>query len=459
MSMPHLKVRRPLAFVAALIAVAATGLVARRLAPAGSDAAEALARVQAGESPDSIVIAASAYRECGRVPVKERARCYERIFFDVTATRGVRLAMRSLNRLGTLDSSVLVGGHEIAHAIGNFAGGQAGDPAVAFASCTEAFESGCYHGVLQKYLEGVRQLDPGTLSALCQPYMSPKASRWVLFQCLHGLGHGLLRYHGFELPPALASCDLLAQKFYRESCYGGVFMENIARGLAVPPATDAAHASHTAATASSAGAQTAGHEHMHGTASGGGPAFKSLDRDDPLYPCSAVAEKYVPACYDLQTTVILNFAKGDVAAAAKVCDRAPALMSYRCYESLGRDISSVARQNSVEGVRLCALGTPRYQPWCYAGIARNFVNVNGKPDEGFAFCRAVSGDANAMKCYEAVGSMVRYLSPSDRRRETMCTAAGDRRYVEACRYGAQLNDRPPRGLPLDGGGAASGVSG
>lgn len=446
MGKPVSKLVWPLAAVVAVVCVAGAYAAVHRYRAARSDAGEALALVQAGESPDSLAIADSAYRLCGGAEATARWACYQKLFFDVTASRGVRLAMRSLSRLGALDSSIAASGHDLAHAIGNYAGGRGGDAAVAFGSCTEAFESGCYHGVLQKYLEGVRHLDAASLSALCQPYMTPRASRFVLFQCLHGLGHGLLRYHAFELPHALASCDLLAEKFYRESCYGGVFMENFDRALAAPqPAADA-HASHAAA---SSGAPSPAHEHMHGMASGAAPAFKALDPNDPLYPCSAVADKYLPACYELQTTVILNHTKHDIGAAAKICDRAPGKMVYRCYEGLGRDISSVARLNAADGVRLCALGTPSYQPWCYAGVARDFVNANGRPDDGIAFCRAVSGDANTMKCYEAVGDMIRSLTRSDRRRDAMCAAAGDPRRVEACRYGAERTERAPAGLPLD----------
>src|SRR5919202_1749333 len=142
MGKPVSKLVWPLALVVALVCVGGAYLVAHRYRAARSG--EALALVQAGESPDSIAIADSAYRLCGGTPQTAKWACYQRLFFDVTASRGVRLAMRSLSRLGALDSNVAAGGHDLAHAIGNYAGGRGSDPGVAFASCTEAFESGCY---------------------------------------------------------------------------------------------------------------------------------------------------------------------------------------------------------------------------------------------------------------------------------------------------------------------------
>ncbi len=52
-------------------------------------------------------------------------------------------------------------------------------------------------------------------------------SDFIAYQCVHGLGHGLMIYTGYDLPLALATCDKLATSWDQTSCTGGVFMENL----------------------------------------------------------------------------------------------------------------------------------------------------------------------------------------------------------------------------------------
>jgi len=51
-----------------------------------------------------------------------------------------------------------------------------------FSACGDGFSSGCRHGVIQAYFESREQVTQPEVEALCQPFKSPGASRWVLFQ-------------------------------------------------------------------------------------------------------------------------------------------------------------------------------------------------------------------------------------------------------------------------------------
>jgi hypothetical protein len=44
--------------------------------------------------------------------------------------------------------------------------------------------------------------------------------------------------------------------------------------------------------------------------------FKMRDPKDPLYPCTAIAEKYVPSCYQNQGGILLGAVGSDFARAA-----------------------------------------------------------------------------------------------------------------------------------------------
>jgi len=353
----------------------------------------------------------------------------------IVKTAGVATAMDVLSVVGALDEDVQRDGHVYAHAIG-ITGFQS-DPDVGktFARCSELFQSGCYHGVIQAYLDHV--LDPsvmddsGRINGLCQAYRTETGSRWLLFQCVHALGHGLTSFYAHDLPRALHGCDLLTDDWDRHSCYGGAFMENVVH--AIHPHHPTPHAK-----------QAAPAEHQgHGQPSD----FMPIKANDPLHPCSMLDDRYLTDCYLMQTSIILYLNHGDMAEAARTCDGAPPAMRVACYQSLGRDISSYSLQQPDESIRMCSLGNPEYQPWCFVGLVKNFIDITSKPESGLNFCPRVPDRTNQMKCYEAVGEEIWALTANATQRASLCgKTQGD--LSEACRYGARLRQEPPMGVPI-----------
>ncbi|HZH81261.1 MAG TPA: hypothetical protein VFD68_08140, partial [Gemmatimonadales bacterium] len=141
------------------------------------------ARDQAGASqarqaptPDSIALADSALRTCRGLSGDAQMDCYDGFLDPLVTSRGVRTAMGTLNALGARDAQLRVDGHVYAHAIGITAGSAGGaDLTRAFASCSEIFQSGCYHGVIQAYFERVRTVDTASANRMCSSYASPGA--------------------------------------------------------------------------------------------------------------------------------------------------------------------------------------------------------------------------------------------------------------------------------------------
>jgi hypothetical protein len=358
---------------------------------------------------------ASAKSSCESLGGTERTACYRQLLSKRLTTSGVAAAATTLDSLAAGDHDIAQHAHEYAHGVGIEAYGLSDDIAGTFAACGDGFSSGCRHGVIQAYFEARDDVTGTDVEALCEPFKAPGASRWVLFQCVHGMGHGLTMFHGHDLPKALTGCDMLRDSWDRESCYGGAFMENVIN----------ATAPHHPAT------QLAAESHHHVT-------FKAIDPAEPLYPCSIMEEKYLHACYQMQTSVILHLNGGKIGAAAKVCDRAPVHMRPVCYQSLGRDVTAYTMRNSRKTAELCRLGSPQYRPACYVGAAKALVDWTATTDTAFAFCGIVAAEPGGPSCYQALGEEIATLLASGEARAAQCDRAQDPMAVAHCRRGAGL---------------------
>jgi predicted small secreted protein len=399
-------------------------------------------------------------RECGsRFRVKQA--CVERTLVALIDQTGIGRTMEVLDTLVIVDGDVRFNAHALAHGLGIAAYRTPETLASTFAACPPTQMSGCYHGVVQGYFLSLARQGklPGTpeLDTMCEPH---RGTTFLFFQCAHGMGHGLMAVHDNHLPMSLDACDLATDDFIRESCYGGAFMENVVRvthphhtaeghagtqghgGHDAQPAAADAHAAHGAQPA-------AGHDahgdHAHGAGQQAQAMqhtpWRPLNRNDPLYPCNAVAEKYQEACYMMQTSAILYFNGSDVSATARACEQAPAAMMSLCFGSLGRDITALTSQSHARSLELCGraagLGGGRGEMWCTLGVVQNLVNVAADPDEGLRFCRVVTGADAKGQCYRAVGEMISTLVNAPAQRSESCQGA-EPEYVAICRSGAGI---------------------
>lgn len=415
-------------------ALAACALLAGGCAPASAprDGPAPVTRVWTPESPPGQV-ARDIRHDCRRW-TQNAGACVERSLVALVGQAGIGRAMQVLDTLMAAHADVRQGGHELAHGMGLAAYRGPETLAATFAECPAAQGGGCYHGVVQGYflsLAGEGRL-PGTaeLDALCQPH---QGDTFLYFQCAHGTGHGLMAVHGNHVPLSLRACDLASSPFVRESCYGGVFMENIVL-VTHPHNTTGGHA---------ATQQPGGHD-AHAGHDGGHGEWKALDRDDPLYPCNVVDARYQPSCYTMQTGAILFFNRGDIAAAGRACEGAPQAMVPVCFGSLGRDAIAFAEMDHVRTLALCGraadMAGGRGGLWCMVGAVQNLVNLAADPDEGIRFCRVVSTDEHKQECYRAVGEIVYSLVRTEEQRGAACQAA-EPAFIAACRRGAALD--PP----------------
>ena len=394
----------------------------------------ASAIVQPLATGDSTVLATFAKTRCRWATEQARQNCYQEILLAVVEKNQIRLAMDALSVLGRLDPSTVAKGHDLTHVVGINAWTAGEDVGEVYDSCTGLYQSGCYHGVVQAYLDA-KGTDSTTVAQACNLIKPATTSQWLRFQCVHGIGHGLVNAMSMRLPQALAGCDWLVDGWDATSCYGGAFMEFIVAGRGQ------SHHPHKVAAANTPTTPPAAEHPHHEMAD----SFPARQPSDPLYPCSVLGIKYQSSCYGMQAGIIIETTGADWGKIAKACDGAPVAMRPACYQGVGTYLSGFVVRDPDKAIKRCDQGSDTYKPWCFVGVVKNFIDVTAKADDGLDFCRrVVSQPTVATTCYVAIGEemAVLYSSPDDRAREC---ARAESEFVAACRYGAALTtDRPAK---------------
>lgn len=273
--------------------------------------------------------------------------------------------------------------HQPAHTIGRIA--YKIFAAKAFQHGNPACHSGYYHGAMESFLseQGTDQLAE-KITTLCKSF----PSQFGIFECLHGVGHGVLAYENYDLPVALKTCAELGSDYDRSSCYGGLFMENIvtAQGLGARPA-------HTTTWVSA----------------------------DPLFPCNGIDQEsgIQYQCYLMQTSRMLQLSHYDFAHVATECEQAPKAMISVCFRSLGRDIAGFTLRKPTEIVRLCATVPQDYHDECITGAINVIIDFwgAGLENQAAAVCTLLT-TTQKTQCYSVLSGRLTdiFSKPADRTR-------------------------------------------
>ena len=354
---------------------------------------------------------ASLFEACRHHTVyHRRGRCYQKKLEVLMKKRGTEQALDALSLLAGEDPDILPRAHQYAYFIGWRSFSHYTDASVAFSHCRDTFSSGCYHGVLEGHLGSLSKVDAATTAAVCDEQIeAARHSTFLRYQCVHGLGHGLTMHFKYDLKKALSLCDALMMKWDRDSCYGGVFMENVVASQNI---------------------------HYQERYTGQAVQRKSVLRPrDPLYPCNSVARKYQHACYQMQASAILTLTRQNFSQAFHICSKAPMEFTSACYESLGRDISGQTLRNEQKIVSLCGKGEPPATAWCLVGAVKDIITAHADPQRGLAFCRHLNVPTQKEGCYVAAGQVLATLYPDEQRRARACAVA-EEQYVSVCRSAA-----------------------
>lgn len=337
---------------------------------------------------------------------------------SLSSAGNIALAMGTLDYVIHSDPSLILLGHPLAHALGYAVRSTPATATRLLSQCDDRYQSGCYHGILQRYFDA-RIGMPIAQAVLLAPCDGLRGTReqFRLFDCLHGTGHGLMMYHRYDANASLKDCDRLAADWDQRSCYSGVFMEHN-MGARMQTFGDGKFGMH-----------------RHSTPASSVVLFK---RDNLHYPCDATPPRYRRECYELQADLILPAVGQDYRKAGQVCDGAGAPDLVRaCYVGLGRNASGAAAFQYAGIRKRCDLASGTGKPFCYQGAVRHLAYAPSELPRGIAFCKSLPDGEPRSRCWGGVGLQIGGFFPDLPSRQRACHSelAGD---VAACAQGAGI---------------------
>jgi hypothetical protein len=327
--------------------------------------------------------------------------CLEQAFGNLAYVKGPKPTLRVFDRMMLTDKAVDGDCHRIVHSIGSASLARyEGNVAKAFAEGSASCWSGYYHGILERAFIDADPDDLGLISRRLCDDDGIRTTKYLAYQCVHGLGHGLMIYTGYNLPVSLDVCDALATRWDQNSCSGGVFMENISSTYGVKS--------------------------------------RWLKDDDLVYPCNVVAKRHKYYCYMMLTSRVLEANGYDWKPTADLCTTVESDWIDICFQSLGRDASGATRQEAGKIMKLCNLAG-RWVRECVYGAARDITANDSGTRRSVRLCQLAPRQIRA-RCFDGIGTILADLSARDSQTRAAC-AAVTKRYFQACIRGA--------GLPLD----------
>jgi hypothetical protein len=278
-------------------------------------------------------------------------QCYKKYYEVLTTNAGAPVALKDITAAYATSSFIMSQCHQLTHVIGNTAYENTGSIAKAFVEGDSFCWSGYYHGVVERAVssKGSAYIKEH-LNEFCSEMPGKERYSFDYYNCVHGLGHGVMSMTRNELFESLRLCDLLTGDWEKSSCYGGVYMENVM-------------------------ADWKNHKTAY------------LKKDDLLYPCTAVEERYKYQCYLMQTSYVLKENGYDFADAFKRCDAVPAPFNEVCAQSIGRDASGSTISNAAETKKRCDLApNPLLYHNCIVGAVKDFVSYFHSDGQARQFC-------------------------------------------------------------------------
>jgi hypothetical protein len=298
--------------------------------------------------------------------------CYQRGFQAIVDAQDPGVALDALDALYKTDAYVRRTCHPLAHAIGHLAYAKYKSVTVAEQYARETCWSGYHHGLMESYISQFDDKQLRTkMNGICKQDATHPYSL-AYYNCWHGLGHGLTIRFAQDIFHALRFCNVITHTWERQSCYSGVFMQNIvANGSGMHRAVD-------------------------------------LKPSDPIYPCDAVTEGQKPSCYLMQTSYVLQVKAWNLPVAFRICNRVEARYVGTCYRSMGRDISGAALLDPGTIVSQCGMGAAAHRAECIAGAAANAVYDRHARGMADALCR-LADPADRAACLKATDDAVATL--------------------------------------------------
>jgi len=280
--------------------------------------------------------------------------------------------------------------HQQAHKIGGV--GYKIEKEKSFQSCDASCHSGCYHGAMESFLseKGTANLAED-ITAVCKKFETGFGN----FECLHGVGHGVLAYVDYDMPGAIKECQKLPDNFSQNSCYGGMFMENILTGQGLGASAKTDHATNW------------------------------VNRTDPYFPCDKIDKAYDVQyqCYQMQTSWILTMSNYNFDIVAKQCLDAPDNMQSVCFKSFGRDAAGNSLRDPAKILQLCSKAPiiKGYYDQCIIGALNVIVDFwgPGLKNQASQLCALTKGSHKQI-CYQTLADRIPDLFNEKTNQQEIC---------------------------------------
>lgn len=308
------------------------------------------------------------------VGVTANFTCSMNYFKLLTKNYGPRIAMEHLKLEYNMRPEIVSNCHQLSHVIGNTAvDSYNGNIANAFKDGDSFCWSGYYHGVVERAVKEIGE-ETFTTNAdlLCAAIPGKDRYSFDYYNCVHGLGHGIMSLKDNELFASLPLCDNLHGEWEKKSCYGGVFMENIMVD----------NRTHDA---------------------------KYLKKDDLMFPCNAVATTYKEQCYLMQTSYALSQNNYDFKSTFALCANVDEGFRDTCAQSIGRDASGSTVSDVQKSIANCSLGQDeRQQKNCIIGAVKDFISYFHGDSQAQILCNTLKSPLQAT-CNETRMSYLKTL--------------------------------------------------
>jgi cytochrome c553 len=322
------------------------------------------------------------------------ADCRRQAFGNLAYTEGPGKALDLFEEKQTTDKAVEGDCHRIAHWIGAasllyFKGNVAQALAAGRATCW----SGYYHGVVERAFSGTppEKLAEKTRSICADPDV--RKTTFLAYQCVHGLGHGLMIHTAYDLPLALKTCNELDTGWDDDSCESGVFMENISSSYGIKS--------------------------------------KWLRDSDLIYPCDTVAQKYKLYCYLIVTSRILEANGYNWQKTVQTCRRSDKGWVATCFQSLGRDASGNSRQDPARILEICGLAG-NMERECIYGAARDVTSNDAGPRRSRLLCEQAAPQFRGY-CFDGIGTIIGGLHAYREERRAACRQVTVKYFADCAR--------------------------
>jgi len=188
--------------------------------------------LQEGQKVSEVADTTTALESCLEITgAQERVQCLLPVFYELAVTESAEVSLTKAREL--YEQKKVDECHIFAHEVGN-ANFEKFSPDVgaAFATCPMGCLEGCFHGVMEGYVDTKANLDDVTaeIPSLCGTLGTDTKLRII---CVHGMGHGLLRHELSTLIETARRCETLPAPADQAACLTGVYMENMNNYLTV----------------------------------------------------------------------------------------------------------------------------------------------------------------------------------------------------------------------------------